>query len=275
MSYQSEKYYLRLKEKSCTNCNKNFLGRDKQVSCSKECTKEAKLKGMKLHYKVIKCSDCSIIISTKIKYGSKATDSITIRRCKSCQKIHRDNYYVNRNKQKLALKRLDPLIIEKNTSKGIILVNVEKESRIIQRMKTNNPMKDRSISSKVSDTIKSKIKSGDIIYNKGKDHHLWKGNRDNNHFIRSRLTDWIKYNLKNANFKYSICESTKNLEVQYDEPLRDIILRFTTKNLSEYSQNSCEFENICNQVEDYHRNNDIGQVLCKLCHSKRDSYRKI
>ena len=141
-------------------------------------------------------------------------------------------------------------------------------------MQTDNPMFKPGILSKVRNTIIDKIQNGTILYKRGKDHHLWKGNRDNNHIIRTSLNEWKKKILKESQYKCQICGSNKKLEIHHVEPLRDIVNKFTDKPLSQYDSNSPEFTNLVTIINNYHEVNNVGQCVCEKCHANIDPYRK-
>lgn len=271
-------YKDRKKLKKCKHCDNVFLATDKQVSCSKECTRKAKLDGMTKHVHIVQCNTCGKIISTKIKYGSLSKDILRYKRCSECCKKRRTDLAKQRYKEKLKLK------IENNPTDFYerilrngrkIIQSKSKEKNTKTRMIKNNPMKKNEVKEKVRNTRIENIIAGTLKYKKGKEHHLWKGNRSNNNTIRTRLLKWRKEIHRIKNWKCEICGSNKNLEVHHLEPLREIIDKFTNKPLSKYLQESEEFENLCEIILNYHNEHlEIGQLLCAKCHSTVDICRK-
>lgn len=259
--YDPIKYQKRRKEKKCKICGRLFLGTDRMVSCSKECTRKSKLDGMEKHYVVKFCKDCGVEIERRVKYGKKAKDKVLKnKRCKPCSIKHRKEYFDN---------------VKKNRIKKTEEEKAIKRAESSERMKKNNPMFNPGTIKRVRATINKKIEKGEIKYKTGKEHHLWKGNRDNNHIIRTRLKDWRKFLLKESDYKCSLCSGNKKLEIHHVEPLREIVDKFTDRHLSEYSNESEEFENLIKIIVEYHFNKKgVGICVCEKCHSEIDEYRR-
>lgn len=265
-----ERYKIRLKNKKCKICFKDFFARDKQVTCSKECTKKSKLNGMKIFYHIKFCKYCNKEILRIKKFGTKSKEKKIKGICKECSNTRKE------------LRRTGELYRPKKTDRkrGARKIKEKKFSNREDYLKYlkdvgNRLGKNKEIKDKGTNTLKNNLLIGKTKYKKGKEHHLWKGNRDNNHFIRSRLTEWKKNVLIKGFYKCSNCGDNKKLEIHHVEPLRDIIDKFTKKPLSKYEQDSQEFENLCKVIVEYHeKNNNIGIVLCEKCHSEIDSYRR-
>ena len=92
-------------------------------------------------------------------------------------------------------------------------------------MRVNNPMFNVETAKRMSATVNSKIESGERVYKRGPEHHLWKGNRDFNNVCRCQLYQvWTKVILKRDNFKCTCClKGSGGLQVHHTRPLRDII----------------------------------------------------
>jgi len=254
------RYITNLKLKTCHICNSTFNGTRHRKTCSPECTRKSKLNGMVKVFHRKFCKDCNILISEKIKFGSLAKEiNNNNKRCKKCSDINRHNWYINRNKIKSEANKKS---------------NGKKMETLKHRMKINNPMFKSETRLKVKKTLDEKIKSGIIKYKTGPEHHLWKGNRQNNSVIRTRLKNWKKSVLEKFDYKCYHCESNINLEIHHIEPLRNIIKKFTDKPLKEYNQDSKEFENLIFILINYHFNSNIGVCLCDKCHSQVDKFRK-
>lgn len=149
------------------------------------------------------------------------------------------------------------------------------------QMKEHNPMFDPETRAKVSKTLKEKILSGEIIYAKGPEHHLWKGNRNFNKAVRIELRKWVKEQMEKVHYICQKCGKTRTeLYVHHLHPLRDIILDTLNKNnLTIIDINSMEgseqYFDIIKQIIEYHyQHNDIGIVVCPQCHNELDSYYK-
>ena len=189
-------------------------------------------------------------------------------------KKHRKEYNKIKIKNRIN-KNIDDYVEVKQKNNRVIFYNKEKYNINIQRMQLNNPMRNTETVKKVQETFKSKIETGIIKYKKGRDHHLWKGNRDKNHTIRTRLSNWRGKIMVDYNWKCSRCSSNKKLEVHHTKPLRTIISDISDIPLSEYDINSDVFEELIIKVVDYHNTNDVGVLLCEKCHSDVDTCRKI
>lgn len=265
-----ERYKKTLKDKKCNVCSKEFIGTLKSTTCSKECTRVSKLNGMKVFYHIKSCKYCGEEILRKEKFGTKSKEKKIIGICKSC------------SEKRKALRKSGELYRPRKTNKkrGVKKEKIKKfpnKEDYLKYLKDvgNRIGRDEEIKVKRINTVREKISKGEIKFKTGKDHHLWKGNRNNNQCIRTRLKDWRKKILKENNYKCSSCGCNKKLEIHHVEPLREIIDKFTKKPLSEYKQGTDEFENLSNVVVEYHNNNEnIGIVLCEICHSEVDSYRK-
>ena len=74
----------------------------------------------------------------------------------------------------------------------------------------NNPMKNPIVVKKMLETKKKRIENGTLIFKRGPDHWLWKGNRGFTNSLRVYLYPlWTKKVLIRDNFKCSICGSKK------------------------------------------------------------------
>lgn len=54
-------------------------------------------------------------------------------------------------------------------------------------MQNFNPMRNEQSKCKMIATLKDRINSGEIVYKRGKEHHLYKGNRSFNLEVRNAL----------------------------------------------------------------------------------------
>lgn len=280
-------YKNRKKNKNCSNCEDVFLGTSKEklcFNCKKESSKLRKDGLEKIEKKVL-CRNCNKQTGTKIVYKTKQGDSIISGTCDACLKKTKElqsermkgskNPNFNGKYNKLRVYR--KLLIEKKKRKKVNNKRKEEIRKIRSDfMKKNNPMYDRKIKEKVKNTINEKRKNGEIKYKTGREHHSWKGNRPFDKIIRTRLKWWRKLNIKKSNYTCGKCHQVGGkLEVHHIIPFRDIIVMYIKKPLNEYLVESEEFEELIKMIVEYHKNNNIGIVLCKKCHSEEDEYRKI
>lgn len=149
------------------------------------------------------------------------------------------------------------------------------------RMRLHNPMFNPETRAKVSATFKRKIASGEIVYKKGPEHHLWKGNRTFNKAVRIELRNWVKQKFEEVSYTCQRCGKTHTeLQVHHLEPLRDIIQKFLDKHnyTIEYVnsiEGTEEYFSLIKEIVQYHEDNmQIGLVVCPECHNEIDSYYK-
>jgi hypothetical protein len=271
------RYHLNLKEKNCGVCNAKFIGTAKRKTCSKECTKTSKLNGMQKHYHRIVCKDCNAIIFEKVKYGSKSVSKTHMKRCTSCSRTYRCEFHKRRSREKIIAKSKETDKFEKRilANGREIYVDLQKEKAVKENMSVNNPMLRNDVKERVSETIRRKYRSGDLVSKKGPEHPSWKGNRSLNSSIRIRLLQWRKDVMARDGWKCKECGTNKKIEVHHLEKLSHIIDKFTEKPLSQYDINSTEFNNLREVVATYHNNNlHIGETLCVECHANKDEQRR-
>lgn len=111
---------------------------------------------------------------------------------------------------------------------------------ISDNMKINNPMFDKECVKRKDKTFNAKVKSGEIKYKKGKDHHLWKGNRSFSDTLRVQLYPvWTKKCLERDNFQCTNCNSNQNLTVHHLKPLRnfisDVLIKYNINSFNDIS----------------------------------------
>ncbi len=152
----------------------------------------------------------------------------------------------------------------------------ESKGELIHRMKTNNPAHMPGVRDKIRKTIKKKIESGELVYKRGPEHHLWKGTGDFSKLCRSNLrTIWVQPILERDNFKCLVCGNTKELHVHHIYPLRDIITKVLTEHdvddINTFSYDECL--PLVEEVVLLHTL-DIGITVCIDCHEEIDPFFK-
>ena len=248
----SRKCYEAFNNKKCSCCGNNFIAIFSNQKTCNNCRKHPKpyYDKEKIIKRKIKCKICNKIIGTeriRKKYNTKPVNS-TNELCEACKK---------KNIKK-----------KKKNYKNCSLY-----------MKKNNPMYNKDIRAKASKTIKKKIKEGEIIYKRGKEHPLYKGNRGFYADCRSMLyKEWVIKILTRDKFKCTICKKQKNLQVHHIRPFRKIVkiilCRNRIKNNKNINPNSFLYWNLIDQIIKEH-NLDDGITVCNKCHGDIDErYRR-
>lgn len=307
---QSDKYKNKLLSLKCSFCGNEYNGTRHSKHCS-ECKGKRNNKYEKIKVSIC-CRICGKILSVVEKNKTKNSQKIIGRNCESCKKQairinsekktgennpnYKDGNSYNRVKtiltengelvkikqknENFKYKLKKPLTKKKPkqlTEEQILEKRKKREQTLLalsERMKNNNPMSKKETALKVGSTLKDKHTKGEIKYKKGKENHLWKGNRSNSNILRTDLKEWKQKHLKLSNYCCEICGSKNELEIHHKyEPFREIIEKFTIKPLNDYHNESEEFLLLRENIKEYHKN-VIGQVLCVICHAKIDEYRK-
>lgn len=304
------KYASTLKEKSCARCGEIFLATLKQTMCE-NCRTIRNNSNYQMLEQQIVCKRCGKLIKTTNKVINHKTKDILIGNlCEDCSIISKEEL-IRKNKWRMIVdnpmwnddikyQSLYNAYITKHSTKNcqpllnfdeyveLVKKNVEfrqnhqpetKEETIL-RMKTNNPMFNELTKQKVSQTIKTKIRNRELVYKKGIEHHLWKGNRNFNKSVRIALRQWVKECFKKQNFTCQHCGKTHTeLHVHHITHLRDIINKIIiNNNLDIFKLNEIcgtnEYFNIIQQVVDYHNqmNDNEWIVVCPNCHHELDKY---
>lgn len=292
-------YAIKLKIKKCDECGKEFEATVKQHLCE-TCRKEKKLlvKLKKITQEII-CQDCGKLIKTIEKYYNGKNVEKVYGLCEECRCEHKKKFSEEASKRmrsnnpmkipeiaKASGDALREKYLKKCAENGIIphkrTVKKENPETIEEtrlRMSINNPMKRREVVEKVKKTKNEKIKNGDIIYKKGVEHPLWRGNRTLNKNIRTNLRKWVRSKFESCNFTCQECgKHGGELQVHHIVPLQKIINDFLNeKNLTKEYLNSIEgtteYINFIDEIVKYHNEHyEIGIVVCPECHNKLDKF---
>lgn len=293
------KYAAAKKEKICKKCGKTFLGTVKQTCCEKCRNNRDHSSGFEVIQQTIVCEKCGKILKVveKKKTGG-VKDTLAEGVCEECKEKTRLESS-KRMKEDNPMFNIDTRIKVSMTKSaqmgGKLLTEEETREKLTKRdqhisetpeetslrMKLYNPMFSLVTRAKVSDTFKEKISNGEIVYKKGPEHHLWKGNRTFNKAVRIELRNWVKQKFEEVNYTCQRCRKTHTeLQVHHLEPLRDIIQKFLDKHnyTIEYInsiEGTKEYFSLIKEIARYHEDNmQIGLVVCPECHNKIDSYYK-
>lgn len=283
-----EKYNSSLIEKECDYCGEIFLAKTKQTRC-KNCSKKRDTNVFKKVEQKLVCTNCGKVLEIVLKNKTKDIPEIlpykVCDECKKsskearseCMKLNNPSYEKSLTKKEYIEKQKK--LEEYNNKENKLKRKKIFLKRTSERMRKNNPMFKEEVVGKMRKTFKENISNGKIIYKKGKEHHLYKGNRNFNKQVRIELREWVRKKMELDNFTCTKCGKTNcELQVHHLEPLRNIIIKFLEKYniaLEEFELGDKTCLSILKDIKEYHFNNfSIGITVCQDCHSKLDKHYK-
>lgn len=259
-----EGYASRTKQKNCKYCGDLFFGLGQQRLCD-ECKGKRTSSSKKIKTVFIHCCKCDVLLAEKVKRDIGQSDHQKGATCEKCK--NESNIALS---ERMRENNPNPLTGKAKPKK----IKETKEETSL-RMKKSNPMFNTETVNKVKHTFKSKIISGEIVYKRGAEHHLWKGNRDRAQTIRTRLySPWIFPILERDNFSCCNCgKKGGRLEVHHISPtfkeiLEKVLHGRDLKNLTDE-----DFEVLINEVIEAHKD-CAGITYCKACHKEIDPCRR-
>lgn len=241
------------------------------------------------------CPKCGRIkgVEKKSKIRKQTINSTTI--CQTCRQealaamAQRSRSLELRQKNSIRMKKYNPMYEAVVRAKAAATAtgketNVEeylaikkhkrKETKeeTSERMKNHNPMFDPDVKKKSMQTKKDRLANGEIVYKRGQEHHLWRGNRDFNNSCRSNLyTVWVKEVLRRDKFTCQVCGSEENLQVHHKKPLREFIQivkdKYSIKTFVDISSEL--WQPYIDEIIEMHSLDD-GITVCRRCHSEID-----
>ena len=245
-----------------------------RIIVCRQCRKIDEYDSSKLHLSPIKvgknlCEECL----------SKSRKALSLK-MKNCNPMHKEGV---KKKVSESVKTLHATGVYDNVIRpkhiNYQLTDDGKKS-LSEKMRNNNPMKRKEVVDKVKETYKRKIQSGEMVYKRGHDHHLYKGNKTFNLDCRKWLKGWIEQNLRRDNYTCTRCQKNKcALHVHHLRPLREIISKILLEekinNVDQLKkENITEYERLIGIVVKEHSLED-GITLCKECHGEVDErYRR-
>lgn len=284
VNYQKRKYL-----KLCSFCGCEFKGKRQERKCEK-CKDKNKPKVYKKRFVDIHCPQCNKLIDTEERNLTVHNSTRMGRTCEECKQRNK-NGIIERMKINNPMFRPEVRAKSASTQLGretkvedyLELKNLEpkmtlEEVRIfnsVRIMGENNPMKNPAVVAKVQATRKIRYANGEIVYKKGKESALWKGNRNRAQTIRSRLyLPWIKPILERDNFTCCRCKKRGGrLEVHHIEPTFEQILNKILNGRRLFEVSYEDFEVISSEVVAAHK--DVkGITYCVNCHKIVDPKRR-
>lgn len=149
------------------------------------------------------------------------------------------------------------------------------KAALSEKMKINNPMFNKETRQKAHDTLMARIANNEIKYD-WKHSPYYKGTRGIKNYIRLSLVWWRKANFERANYTCECCGATGvYLHVHHTEKFSDIVERFANElklDLKTLEYGSDEYKELEKCVNDYHKEHDIGLVVCEGCHDQVDAH---
>ncbi len=158
------------------------------------------------------------------------------------------------------------------------IFSLEERHNMSKRMKNDNPMFQLDIRQKVAKTFRAKIKSSEITYKHGKDHHLWKGgSRNFNNACRSQLYNkWTIKIFERDNYTCTICDqrpTNRFFNAHHIKPLRafvkEIKLKYDIHSFVDMDKE--KWQPYIDEIIDAHKL-EHGITVCKKCHGIIDKY---
>ena len=268
-------YKNRKKNKKCIRCGVQFLGTGKRTHCD-TCSMEYKyVNNGKISTFISRCKTCNKELEKVLKHKHINNTDDFIYTCEDCKKLNWE-----RSSDRMKVK--NPMFVEGQTEKKEIIIMSKEEFSLqaSQRMTNKNPMFDPAIRKKASETFKERIRNKTIVYKKGPDHHRWKGNRLFNRHCRISLRAWSRKNIEDSNYTCNKCgEIGGELHTHHKVPLRNIIKisldKFNTNSIDVMKDEEL-LKIVTDYVVNYHSENKVGEVLCKVCHGQEDPlYKRI
>lgn len=242
------------------------------------------------------CPRCNGIISTyqtkRISQGKKARNL-----CQNCRDIHiqtmveRNKSAEIKEKNRVRMKETNPMFSPATRAKVASTISgvaqkvqdyiipkkdlpKESEADASTRMKHNNPMRIAAVKNKRLTTFKQNLEDGKIIYKRGSEHHLWKGNRDFNNSCRTFIYNkWTIKVLERDNFQCTNCSDKNHLQVHHIKPLRIFIQEIKDKYQIDSFLNidPKNWQLYIDEILSLHKLED-GITLCSKCHADIDPF---
>lgn len=281
---RNKKYHELTKSKTCTRCGVDFKGKKQEARCENckgifDVVEIQKPCGLKCR----RCRRVYDLIERACTENSK--DGIVYGLCSECiQKSREASSKRMQERNPMHKAECRARVASTVTGKKTNVEDYRELKNLKPRMtredmsramKLKNPMNKPASKQKMMATMRFKIDSGDIAYKRGKDHHLWKGNRKRSFTIRSRLYNpWIKPILARDDYTCQKCGIRGGrLEVHHASmSFADAVLMFCDgRSLEEMTD--IEFENVCEKIIEHHKEIE-GTTYCVECHKKVDVQRR-
>ena len=293
--------FLKTHEQICKKCGTKFIATAKQEYCEK--CRYVHTDNLEDQEQVIVCKYCGKPVKTIIKKKTARTlDERSLGVCEECRKknleivsnnmkehnpmfnkeisIKAHETRKNRTRQRyeeLGLEYKEPGFTENYQKLVDQYPSMDGKERQKLFMQIYNPMKNKEVAYKVGLSLKAGYNSGKYEKFFGSDNWNYKGHRKFNKVVRDHISQWIKNELKRADYKCEVCGvHSNNLHVHHLEPLRNIIQNilekyYTSVEYLEENRDTDFYNMILDKIREYHELHEgIGIVVCPSCHDKLD-----
>lgn len=248
--------------------------------------------------KDVYCPKCDKVTSKVEKKATRGTNRIPGKVCDDCKKkssaLKSKKMKENNPMKKQEVKEKATATLKERIESGEVVykkgvehhrhgvppapLSEEARLRFSRRMTENNPMKRQEVKEKVANTRKERAKSGEIVYKRGPEHHLWKGGSKYKQRFRSYLYPfWTKLILERENFTCEKCGARNTrLEVHhvtktYSEIYEEAIDELKISDLESLDDDANM--KLLELIIDKHKDVE-GMCLCVECHKIVDNQRR-
>lgn len=281
--YNHLKYKNRTTECICNKCGKIYLATEKQKhDCCPDCVRSESYNYKNKIEQKHCCRQCKKVLFIEIKnVTKKIPEFIYDKTCDACKeknyesssyrmKMNNPSY---KNKKYLSIEEAEEAKKLRARNKNKYKTKEEMRLAFSKRMKEHNPMYNKEVREKMRTTLSKKIQAGEINYN-WKNSKYYKGDRGIKNYIRISLKRWRVKNFERSNYSCECCGAHGvYLHVHHKEKFSDIVEKFANElnlNLKTLQYGSEEYKKLEKLVNDYHKEHDIGLVVCENCHDKID-----
>lgn len=267
-AHQRATYAIRLTDRVCVRCGKQFRGTDNSQNCGCDFSK---------NWDVVlqerRCRNCDALMEpVEVRH----TNAATIRRvdlCEACKSL---------SSEKRAVSKRGPL--NPNWKGGCADTRTTEEKqqavatarqRTADRMRQNNPMKNPAIRAQVSQTRLASEKK----YTTGPDHHLWRGNREPAFVLRTAIQPWVRQVMRRDKFRCVRCGAKRPLEVHhagrtFADIIKEALEIVGCVALEQLDVSGEMFARIREYVVSAHTL-ELGITYCRSCHALVDPQRRV
>lgn len=277
------RYAADKKECVCKKCGRVYFATTKQNhDCCPECTKAKPHVYKKQVEQKHCCRQCKKVLFVEIKNVTKnIPEFIYDKTCDECKKRNKliasermtlDNPSY-KNKKYNSIEEAKEAKRQRQEAKRKYKIDEDRKLASSEKMKAKNPMFNLETRQKVRATRLKLIEEGKIVYD-GTKNKNYKGDRGIKNYLRLAITWWRKENFERTNYTCECCGKTHvYLQVHHLEKFSDIVEKFANEldlDLRTLVYKSADYNKLEELVVNYHKEHNIGLVVCEECHDKID-----